>query len=155
MALQWMLLAYTVAVEAAIAIFLTLPSPKLLKKRFVSLISLILQPALFVVPFAGFQILGFSIYSLIYTSFFFNFDFGNRYFANLDWDLRSDLDYFSFVLGFLVVLCRYLLEEWASVDVHFWDLYRCWKRSIWEICKYKCRVEFLMCSVNYLVLNNA
>ncbi|KAL0535520.1 hypothetical protein IC582_029851 [Cucumis melo] len=57
MALQWMLLAYTVAVEAAIAILLTVPSPKLLKKRFVSLISLILQPALFVVPFAGFQIL--------------------------------------------------------------------------------------------------
>lgn len=57
MALQWMLLAYTVAVEAAIAILLTIPSPKLLKKRIVSLISLILQPALFVVPFAGFQIL--------------------------------------------------------------------------------------------------
>nr|XP_015883675.2 uncharacterized protein LOC107419433 [Ziziphus jujuba var. spinosa] len=36
---------------------LTLPYPKLLKNRFVSLVSLILQPALFIVPFAGFQLL--------------------------------------------------------------------------------------------------
>ena len=58
MALQWMILTYVVAAEAAIAILLTLPAPNLLKNRFVSLISLILQPALFVVPFAGFQLLG-------------------------------------------------------------------------------------------------
>ncbi|KAL6183317.1 PREDICTED: uncharacterized protein LOC101300250 [Fragaria vesca subsp. vesca] len=57
MALQWMILTYVVAAEAAIALLLTLPAPKLLKFRFVSLISLILQPALFVVPFAGFQLL--------------------------------------------------------------------------------------------------
>ncbi|KAK9925706.1 hypothetical protein M0R45_022976 [Rubus argutus] len=57
MALQWMILTYVVAAEAAIAILLTLPAPNLLKNRFVSLISLILQPALFVVPFAGFQLL--------------------------------------------------------------------------------------------------
>lgn len=64
-----MLLAYTVAVEAAIAILLTIPSPKLLKKRIVSLISLILQPALFVVPFAGFQILGiFPPFTLLSSS---------------------------------------------------------------------------------------
>ncbi|KAI4352080.1 hypothetical protein L6164_006366 [Bauhinia variegata] len=57
MALQWIILTYVVAAEAAIAILLTLPSPKLLKNRFVSLVSLIIQPALFIVPFAGFQLL--------------------------------------------------------------------------------------------------
>ncbi|KAB1669184.1 hypothetical protein ERO13_D11G001900v2 [Gossypium hirsutum] len=57
MALQWMILTYMVAAEAALALLLTLPSPKLLKNRLVSLISLILQPALFIVPFAGFQLL--------------------------------------------------------------------------------------------------
>ncbi|KAL0355017.1 UNVERIFIED_CONTAM: hypothetical protein Sradi_3948600 [Sesamum radiatum] len=48
MALQWVILAYVVAAEAAVAIILTLPSPKALKSRIVSLISLILQPSLFV-----------------------------------------------------------------------------------------------------------
>ncbi|KAI4347300.1 hypothetical protein L6164_008122 [Bauhinia variegata] len=57
MALQWMILTYVVAAEAALAILLTLPSPKLLRNRFVSLVSLILQPLLFIVPFAGFQLL--------------------------------------------------------------------------------------------------
>ncbi|KAH1080552.1 hypothetical protein J1N35_020313 [Gossypium stocksii] len=57
MALQWMILTYVVAAEAALALLLTLPYPKLLKNRLVSLISLILQPALFIVPFAGFQLL--------------------------------------------------------------------------------------------------
>ncbi|XP_062118088.1 uncharacterized protein LOC133831709 [Humulus lupulus] len=57
MALQWMILTYVVAAEAVLAILLTLPYPKLLKNRFVSLISLILQPCLFIVPFAGFQLL--------------------------------------------------------------------------------------------------
>ncbi|GAA0183126.1 membrane traffic protein [Lithospermum erythrorhizon] len=57
MALQWMILAYVVAAEASVAILLTLPYPKPLKSRFVSLISLILQPALFIIPFAGFQLL--------------------------------------------------------------------------------------------------
>ncbi|XP_024018356.1 uncharacterized protein LOC21402288 [Morus notabilis] len=57
MALQWMILTYVVAVEAALAILLTLPSPKLLKNRFVSLVSLILQPSFFIIPFAGFQLL--------------------------------------------------------------------------------------------------
>ncbi|XP_050378602.1 uncharacterized protein LOC126795918 [Argentina anserina] len=57
MGLQWMILTYVVAAEAAMALLLTLPAPKLVKTRFVSLISLILQPALFVVPFAGFQLL--------------------------------------------------------------------------------------------------
>ncbi|KAA8541406.1 hypothetical protein F0562_025369 [Nyssa sinensis] len=57
MALQWMILAYVVAAEAVLALLLTLPSPKLIKSRLVSLISLILQPSLFIVPFAGFQLL--------------------------------------------------------------------------------------------------
>ncbi|KAJ4713582.1 B-cell receptor-associated-like protein [Melia azedarach] len=57
MALQWMILTYVVAAEAAVALLLTLPYPKLLKNRLVSLISLILQPALFIVPFAAFQLL--------------------------------------------------------------------------------------------------
>ncbi|XP_057479899.1 uncharacterized protein LOC130767146 [Actinidia eriantha] len=57
MALQWMILTYVVAVEAAIAVLLTLPSPKPVKSRLVSLISLILQPSMFIVPFAGFQLL--------------------------------------------------------------------------------------------------
>lgn len=57
MALQWMLLTYAAAAEAAAALLLTLPSPKLLKYRPVSVVSLILQPAFFIVPFAGFQLL--------------------------------------------------------------------------------------------------
>ncbi|XVF50403.1 hypothetical protein PTKIN_Ptkin04bG0097300 [Pterospermum kingtungense] len=57
MALQWVILTYLVAAEAAVALLLTIPSPKLLKMRLVSLISLILQPALFIVPFAGFHLL--------------------------------------------------------------------------------------------------
>ncbi|CAL0322284.1 unnamed protein product [Lupinus luteus] len=57
MALQWLILTYVVAVEAALAVIITLPSPNLLRNRIVSFVSLILQPALFVIPFAGFQLL--------------------------------------------------------------------------------------------------
>ncbi|RDX88236.1 hypothetical protein CR513_30198 [Mucuna pruriens] len=57
MALQWLILTYVVAAEAAVVILLTLPTPKLLKNRFASFVSLILQPALFIVPFAGFHLL--------------------------------------------------------------------------------------------------
>ncbi|KAM1006253.1 hypothetical protein ACFX2A_003026 [Malus domestica] len=57
MVLQWMILTYVVAAGAALAFLLTIPAPKLLKNQFVSLVSLILQPALFMVPFAGFQLL--------------------------------------------------------------------------------------------------
>ncbi|KAK6147988.1 hypothetical protein DH2020_018900 [Rehmannia glutinosa] len=57
MALQWVILAYVVAAEAAVAILLTLPSPKAVKSRIVSLISLILQPSLFIIPFSAFQLL--------------------------------------------------------------------------------------------------
>ncbi len=52
-----MILTYVVAAEAAVAILLTLPYPKALKSRVVSLITLILQPCLFIIPFAGFQLL--------------------------------------------------------------------------------------------------
>ncbi|KAL9254470.1 hypothetical protein AKJ16_DCAP03440 [Drosera capensis] len=57
MALQWMILTYVVAAEAAIALLLTLPSPKLLRSRIVSLVSLIVQTCIFIVPFAAFQLL--------------------------------------------------------------------------------------------------
>ncbi|KAE9588267.1 hypothetical protein Lal_00002943 [Lupinus albus] len=57
MALQWLVLTYVVAAEAALAILITLPSPKLFRNRIVSLVSLILQPTFFIVPFAGFQLL--------------------------------------------------------------------------------------------------
>ena len=57
MALQWVILTYVVAAEAALALILTLPSPKLLKSRLVHLVSLVVQPALFVVPFSCFQLL--------------------------------------------------------------------------------------------------
>ncbi|KAL6552389.1 hypothetical protein OROHE_007753 [Orobanche hederae] len=57
MALQWMILAYVVAAEAAVAIILTLPSPKALRSRIASLVSVILQPSLFIVPFSAFQLL--------------------------------------------------------------------------------------------------
>jgi len=63
MALQWMILTYMVAIEAAVAIVLTLPTPKILRNRLASLVSLIVQPALFIVPFAGFQLLG-ALFSL-------------------------------------------------------------------------------------------
>ncbi|XP_073123656.1 uncharacterized protein [Henckelia pumila] len=57
MALQWVILAYVVAAEALVAVILTLPTPKAIKSRIVSLIALILQPSLFIVPFAAFQLL--------------------------------------------------------------------------------------------------
>ncbi|RWR75092.1 hypothetical protein CKAN_00345700 [Cinnamomum micranthum f. kanehirae] len=57
MALQWMILSYIVAAEAAIALILTVPLPKLVKSRVVSLVSVLLQPAISIVPFAAFQIM--------------------------------------------------------------------------------------------------
>ncbi|XP_057952691.1 uncharacterized protein LOC131146874 [Malania oleifera] len=57
MALQWMILTYVVAAEAALALLVTLPTPKILKSRVISAVSLLLQPCLFVVPFAAFQLL--------------------------------------------------------------------------------------------------
>ncbi|RVW34616.1 hypothetical protein CK203_079338 [Vitis vinifera] len=60
MGLQWMVLGYVVAAEAAIALVITLPSPKLVKSRIVSLVSLLLSPLAGVIPFAAFQLLGSS-----------------------------------------------------------------------------------------------
>ncbi|MQL96079.1 hypothetical protein Taro_028742 [Colocasia esculenta] len=57
MALQWVILAYVVAAEAAVALLLTLPAPKVVKNRIVALVSLLLQPATGIVPFAVFQLL--------------------------------------------------------------------------------------------------
>ncbi|KAK6921394.1 hypothetical protein RJ641_015072, partial [Dillenia turbinata] len=58
MGLQWTILTYIVCYgEAAVWFLLTLLSPKLLKSRLVSLVSLILQPSLFIVPFSTFQLL--------------------------------------------------------------------------------------------------
>ncbi|KAK1277992.1 hypothetical protein QJS04_geneDACA017190 [Acorus gramineus] len=57
MALQWAILGYVVAAEVAIALLLTLPSPKIIKDRIVALVSLTLQPITGVVPFAAFQLL--------------------------------------------------------------------------------------------------
>ncbi|KAF2617750.1 hypothetical protein F2Q68_00038668 [Brassica cretica] len=56
MALQWLILSYVVAAEVVIAVVLTLPYPMVVKKRVVSLVSLILQPAASIVAFAAFQL---------------------------------------------------------------------------------------------------
>lgn len=90
MALQWMILTYVVAAEAAIAMLLTLPAPKLLKNRFVSLISLILQPALFVVPFAGFQLLGPCFNDLPSLISFFSDSIANWFFLSFS-ELCADI----------------------------------------------------------------
>ncbi|KAJ4973263.1 hypothetical protein NE237_006437 [Protea cynaroides] len=57
MALQWVILTYVVAFEAAMALLLTVPAPNVLKSSIVSLVSLILQPAMTLIPFAAFQLL--------------------------------------------------------------------------------------------------
>lgn len=130
MALQWMILTYVVAAEAAIAILLTLPSPKLLRNRFVSLVSLILQPALFIVPFAGFQLLGKFRNSSKWTRLQFTFPF------RVSRSIRV-IGAAGFIeYGFLIFFFRYILEEWTSFDVYFWGLYCCRERSIREICKF-------------------
>lgn len=82
MALQWMILAYVVAAEAALAVVLTLPSPKLIRSRIVSIISLILQPSLFVIPFAGFQLMGMCLFGI---HKYFNFIMFSRDFKGIGW----------------------------------------------------------------------
>ncbi|CAL9131455.1 unnamed protein product [Musa textilis] len=57
MGLQWVILAGVVAVEAAVAVLLTLPAPRLVKSRIVALASLLLQPGASIVPFVAFQFL--------------------------------------------------------------------------------------------------
>lgn len=124
-------LAYVVAAEAVIALLLTLPSPKLVKSRIVSLISLILQPAIGIVPFAAFQLLGslklgFCLTKIRACSFLYCFV--------LIWIFFSLIWY----------VFRYLLEEWTQVDVHFWCMHCCWERQIWEIRKSSNMIPLLL-----------
>ncbi|KAG0487358.1 hypothetical protein HPP92_009453 [Vanilla planifolia] len=57
MGLQWVVLGWVVAAEAAIAIILTFPWPRLVRTRVVALVSLLLQPCAGVLPFAAFQLM--------------------------------------------------------------------------------------------------
>lgn len=57
MALQWMILACVVAVEAAVAALVTLPAPRSVRGQIVALTSLLLQPLSSVIPFAAFNLL--------------------------------------------------------------------------------------------------
>ncbi|XP_039145427.1 uncharacterized protein LOC120282657 [Dioscorea cayenensis subsp. rotundata] len=57
MGLQWMVLTCVVAVETAIVVLLTLPWPRQLKSSIVALVSMIIQPAVSILPFAGFHLL--------------------------------------------------------------------------------------------------
>ncbi|KAJ1298030.1 hypothetical protein BS78_01G422700 [Paspalum vaginatum] len=57
MALQWMILACVVAVEASVAALVTLPAPRAVRGQIVALTSLLLQPLASVIPFAAFQLL--------------------------------------------------------------------------------------------------
>ncbi|KAF0913396.1 hypothetical protein E2562_022188 [Oryza meyeriana var. granulata] len=57
MALQWMILACVVAAEAAVAVMLTLPAPRAVRKQIVGVTSMLLQPFAGILPFAAFQLL--------------------------------------------------------------------------------------------------
>lgn len=141
MALQWMILTYVVAAEAAVAILLTLPSPKAIKSRIVSLISLTLQPSLFIVPFAGFQLLG------TYTLYSFSFIF-SKWILSVICLLSLDLGFWTFSFYFFVwciSFVRYILEKWASVDVHGGDLHCCREKPLREIRNFS--LSFLFFSV--------
>jgi hypothetical protein len=76
MALQWMILTYVVAAEAAISLLLTLPSPKLTKDCLVSLIYRLFcnLRSSWIVPFAGFLLLGLFFCSLSLSHFAENSD---------------------------------------------------------------------------------
>jgi len=52
---------------------------------------------------------------------------------------------------FVLLVNRYILENGASIDVHWWDLHRCWKRSLWEICKL-ISSDLLICSLFFFAL---
>ncbi|KAI3979340.1 hypothetical protein MKX01_036384 [Papaver californicum] len=119
MALQWLILAYVVAAEAVVALLLTLPSPKLLKSRIVSLISLILQPAIGIVPFAAFQLLDIywkNEHRLMCTSDVCTAAERDRYDKSIYKSQRN------------VILC-------ASACLLYWSVYR--------ICKYHKEVQNL------------
>ena len=127
MALQWMILTYLVAAEAAIAVILTLPAPKAIKSRIVSLVSLILQPAMFILPFAAFQLLG--------PLFFPYFPVRALIFVSSWW----------FVELFLVI--RYILENGAPLDVHRRNLHCRWARSLREIGNFFFLVFRFLCTI--------
>ena len=58
MALQWMMLGGATAAEAVLALLLTVRYPAALRRRLLVIVSSLLQPALGIVPFAAFQLLG-------------------------------------------------------------------------------------------------
>ena len=58
MELQWMILSYIVAAEVVIVLMLTVPLPKFVKSRVVSLVSAILPPSVSIVRFAASQATG-------------------------------------------------------------------------------------------------
>ena len=58
MALQWMKLGGATAAEAVMALLLTVRYPAALRRRLLVIVSSLLQPALGIVPFAAFQLLG-------------------------------------------------------------------------------------------------
>lgn len=76
-----MILAYVVAAEAAIAVILTLPAPKAIQSRISSLISRIVQPSLFIVPFSAFQLLGTQFLRLLGMSLPISVIFGFLFFV--------------------------------------------------------------------------
>ncbi|KAM7250071.1 hypothetical protein ACFE04_021954 [Oxalis oulophora] len=150
MALQWMILGYIVAAEAAIAILLTLPTPKVIQHRLSSLISLILQPAFFVVPFSAFQLLGYDILlifslnggqgkvdQILCHSF-------NAYFLFSElcwrWQLlkwRSDMKNWGSVLKNLFVALTYKSQRNVILCVGACILY--W--AVYRICKYHKEIQ--------------
>lgn len=100
MGLQWMVLGCVVATEAAIAVIVMLPSPKLVKSRIISLVSIITRPLAGVIPFAAFQILGSSLIPSIcdfqdlghgINEMIVDYDFDYHYVYDHDNDCVSDI----------------------------------------------------------------
>lgn len=113
MALQWMILACVVAAEAAVAVMLTLPAPRAVRKQIVGLTSMLLQPFAGILPFAAFQLLGARALASPSRGF------GPR-FPPSRYSALTGLLFFFLAPR----MCRYLLEERAQVDVHLRDLHR-------------------------------
>lgn len=115
MALQWMILTYVVAVEAAIAVLLTIPSPKLVKSRIVSLVSLILQPSMFVVPFSAFQLLGLSL------SFFLFIPPYLHLYGLLNWGPLNSFQDFGFLIRLYISSLSFFF---FSIDIYWKNEHR-------------------------------
>jgi hypothetical protein len=118
MALQWMILACVVAVEAAVAALVTLPVPRAVRGQIVALTSLFLQPLSTVIPFAAFQLLGACVAS-----------------SPRPPDLLLATPFRVLTFFFPLMWCRYLLEEGAQADVHRGDLHCRRAHSLREICE--------------------